>query len=222
MKKNILILTLITLFIACHQSKSTLDSNANDTVKTLISTSAPLKQDNSFNGLIENLKQYKNFYSIGDTLSSSSNFWGSTNIIDTTYLINFNLIDTTFKSQFGFRQNQLDCYHARLIGQYRYMDFLLILTYSMRTSAGDGNPLLILSVFNDKGTLHDQIKFDLYYTHDPELRPDSRFSISKEFLITENQIEKEFKLVGDNYVLNRTKSDVKKFKIDNEGHFYRL
>ena len=177
--------------------------------------------DTSFRRLLENLKRYENSYSLGDTLSSSSSdLWDSKSVIDTIYLTKFKLIDKSFNSQ--FKPNKLEGYHCRFIGQYKYKDFILILTYSIRTYAGDGNPLLILSLFTDKGDLVDQIKTDLYGIHDPEIRPESRFSISKEFIITENQIEREFKLDNNDYVLSKKKSKIVKYKIADSGHFIRV
>jgi hypothetical protein len=217
---SLLTLLALSLFVSCRQANLTGDNDATDSVK--IVTHESVKADYSFSGLLKSLKQYRNVYNLDDTLSSSGNFLQSENIIDASYLIKFKLVDTTFNSLSKVKPGKPGDYHARLIGKYQYKDFFLILTYSMRTYAGDGNPLLILSVFSDHGILLDQVKFDLHYVHDPELRPQSLFLISKDFSITTNQIEQEFKLVGDKYVLIQTRSDVKKFKISNEGHFYRI
>lgn len=209
----------LTLFFACGQpNKSNKDNEVKDSLAASgTSTTTVSKADDSFKGLQKNISKYNNSYTLGDTLTSLDNLWGSENTIDSIYLTKFKLVDTTFNSQ--FKPRQLEGYHCRFIGQYKHRDFLLILTYSLRTYAGDGNPLLILSVFTNNGILIDQMKTDLYGIHDPFFQPESRFSISKEFLITENQIEREFKANGDKLVLVRTKSDIKKYKVNDQGHF---
>lgn len=176
--------------------------------------------DDSFKALQDNLKKYTNSYHLGDTLTSSSiDFFHSPNVIDTIFLKKFKLIDTTMPR---FKPEHLDGYNCRFIGKFQYKQFLLILTYSLRTYAGDGNPLLILSVFTDQGVLLDQFKMDLEYIHDPFLQPESRFLISKEFEIMENQVEREFEPKGDKLVLTRTSSKVRKYRINDQGRFIKF
>ncbi|HTH55062.1 MAG TPA: hypothetical protein VL728_03400 [Cyclobacteriaceae bacterium] len=174
--------------------------------------------DDSFKEFLKKLRLYGNAYHLGDTLTSSTDLYNK-NQIESMYLIKFKLIDTTGKAP--FKPKELTGYGCKFIGLYPYKNVWLILTYSITTYAGDGSPLLTLSVFTNDGMLLDQLKTEVYSIHDPEYQPETRFSMSKDFRVEVDQIVREFRLNQNKtkYVLTGTTAKIKKYRIKDDGSF---
>ena len=166
----------------------------------------------------KSIKNFPNFYKLGDTIiSSKDDLWANRKFIDTTFLIKFQLIDTSYKTE--YKPHTLTEYHCSLLGHYHFNNSELILTYSLRTEAGDGNPILTLLSFSEKGEQKGLIKVDLHYQHDPETIPVTYFSISPTFEIFINQTEKDYIFDKDKYTLTDSHFWMEKYKIGTDGDF---
>ena len=199
MKKLTLLLCLISL-ISCHINN---------------------REQIDFRNFQNSIQRFPNKYKIGDTLTSSNDsIWDTQRFIDTIFLNKYQLIDTTFETV--YKPHTLLGYNCTFIGRYDYQNSILFLTHSIRTEAGDGNPILTLSSFSKDGKLQGLIKIDLEYEHDPELVPMTYFSISSNFEIYINYLEKKYKFDIHRYLLTDSSSWIMKYKIGSDGKFIKI
>lgn len=187
----------------------------------LNSCQTSITKDVELKSIQESIKTFNNYYKIGDTASSSSDFlWNNENYVDTIYLKKFNLIDTTFNTIY---KPKLIAYNCTLIGQYKYQNILLLLTSSARTQAGDGNPVLTLTTLSETGELIDYLRVDIACIQDPEIQPKTYFSINSDFSIYINQVQIENKIdtVKNQLIRIDSTSNITKYIIDKNGHFIK-
>ncbi len=184
----------------------------------LISNQINNREHDDFISFQKSLQGFPNSYKTGDTLTSLDySILNNDRFIDTIFLIRYQLIDTSFKTI--YKPQTLSGYNCTFIGRYNNKNSFLILTYSIKTLSDDGNPMLTLSNFSNDGKLLGMIRTDLEYEHDPELRPITYFSISPDFGIYINQVEKRYKFDNDEYHLTDSSSVIMKYKIGSDGKF---
>ena len=190
-------------------------------VISLISCKIINKEKIDFMRFQNSIQRFPNKYKIGDTLTSlNDSILNTQRFIDTIFLKKYQLIDTTFETI--YKPHTLLGYNCTFIGRYDYKNSILVLTHSIRTEAGDGNPILTLSSFSKDGKLQDLIKTDLEYEHDPELVPMTYFSISSNFEIYINYLEKKYKFDINRYQLTDSSSWITKYKIGLDGKFTKI
>jgi hypothetical protein len=169
-----------------------------------------------FDNFEKSISHFNNFYVIGDTLSSDED-WDTKSYIDTSYLNIFQLIDTTFHTE--YKPKTLNGYNCLFLGQYKKDNTTLLLTNSIRTEAGDGNPILTATTFSTNGKLIDILRTDLERIHDPYYQPTTFVSISKDFEIIVTQMEKHYIEGKDKLILTDSTSVIQKYRIDKDSHF---
>lgn len=191
MKKIFVALTMILLTLTeyqCHPNKKIKNEQNNHL-------------ENSFDRLKMGLKLFQNHYELGDTISALS-LIKLGDRIDTTLLKEFDLFASSLNLQRSAWGKEFDC---GFLGQYRSKEYSLILTRA-RVSLSREDPVLSLLIFSDEGELTDLLKIHLNYPHDPDVPPETKFLITKDFLVLVDQVDWE----------------TKKYRIDERGHFIEL
>lgn len=168
------------------------------------------------------IRSFENNYQIGDTISSmSDSLWGITDFIDTSYILKFSLIDTTFKTEDYNKIKFLKDYHCSFIGQYEKEKITLLLTYSIKVWAGDGNPIITASTFSEDGRLLDILRIDLESIKDAFYQPTTFFTVNENLDITTILLVNEYEERDEKFILTDSSSILKEYTIDNEGKFKR-
>ena len=172
-----------------------------------------------FDNFQKSISHFQNHCKVGETITSMDNLWDITDFIDTSFLKKYKLIDTAFATKDIDKLKTLKEYHCSFIGQYKKDHTTLLLTYSIRDNGGDGNPILTATTFSDKGKLLDFFRADLDAIHDPFYQPTTQITISKDFVITSNFVEKRFKEGKEKLIMTDSTTLTQKYRIDNTGHF---
>jgi len=165
---------------------------------------------------------FENNYQIGDTISSMSDLlWKNTDFIDTSFILKFSLIDTTFKTESYNKIKLLKDFQCSYIGQYKKDKIILLLTYSIRIWAGDGNPIITANVFSEDGKLFDVLRIELESIKDPYYQPTTYITINENLDITTILEVNEFEEKDEKLVLTDSTSIIYKYIINNDGKFIR-
>lgn len=140
--------------------------------------------------------------------------------IDSVYLIPFNLIDTMKKDkEWGVKR--LSDYDCRLISFTEKMKYDCIVTISYTSTAGDGNPIILVNTVDKEGKFLSQAKFDIISQHDYTPVPKQYFSIDKRNIISMELISKNYEIVDSlgNEILKYINTDSynENYSINNEG-----
>jgi len=165
---------------------------------------------------------FENNYQIGDTISSMSDLlWKNTDFIETSFILKFSLIDTTFKTESYNKIKLLKDFQCSYIGQYKKDKIILLLTYSIRIWAGDGNPIITANVFSEDGKLFDVLRIELESIKDPYYQPTTYITINENLDITTILEVNEFEEKDEKLVLTDSTSIIYKYIINNDGKFIR-
>lgn len=168
------------------------------------------------------IEEFENNYLIGDTISSMSDLlWKNTDFIDTSFILKFSLIDTTFKTESYNKIKLLKDFQCSYIGQYKKDKIILLLTYSIRIWAGDGNPIITANVFSEDGKLFDVLRIELESIKDPYYQPTTYITINENLDITTILEVNEFEEKDEKLVLTDSTSIIYKYIINNDGKFIR-
>ena len=165
------------------------------------------------------LKQFSDKYKIGDTISSHNFFILDLNsILDTTIALKLGLLDTT-----GGYQNYVRLqkeYRCSLVGTFKINSFLVVMTAMYTTGAGDGNPEIKFTTFDEAGYAQDKLIISLQGIHDPWEQSETRIVITKDFQFNIIDINNSYDIVNDERVLLKSSTQRhQKYIIDNNGHF---
>jgi len=175
-----------------------------------------------FDKFQSSIEGFENNYQIGDTISSMSDLlWKNTDFIDTSFILKFSLIDTTFKTESYNKIKLLKDFQCSYIGQYKKDKIILLLTYSIRIWAGDGNPIITANVFSEDGKLFDVLRIELESIKDPYYQPTTYITINENLDITTILEVNEFEEKDEKLVLTDSTSIIYKYIINNDGKFIR-
>jgi predicted transcriptional regulator len=147
--------------------------------------------------------------------------WKNTDFIDTSFTLKFSLIDTTFKTESYNKIKLLKDFQCSYIGQYKKDKIILLLTYSFRIWAGDGNPIITANVFSEDGKLFDVLRIELESIKDPYYQPTTYITINENLDITTILEVNEFEVKDEKLVLTDSTSIIYKYIINNDGKFIR-
>lgn len=219
MRVNLLTILILTInSFSCREKRTstdrvdTLHTASQDTFHHKVSSFEGTKD---FDKFLMSISRANNYYVLGDTLTSQSPDLGQS--VDTQFLTKYHLIDTT--SVTLYKPRTLSKYNCILLGQYNYNGMHLLLTSSVRTEAGDGNPIFSFISLSEKGEFLDALRVDINYAHDPEINPTTYFSISRDFIISVNQKVVYSKIEDDRLVKTDSTSAVQRYMLDKSGHF---
>ena len=175
-----------------------------------------------FDKFQSSIEEFENNYLIGDTISSMSDLlWKNTDYIDTSFILKFSLIDTTFKTESYNKIKLLKDFQCSYIGQYKKDKIILLLTYSIRIWAGDGNPIITANVFSEDGKLFDVLRIELESVKDPFYQPTTYITINENLDITTILVINEYEEKNEKLVLTDSTSIIYKYVINNDGKFIR-
>ena len=136
------------------------------------------------------------FYQL-DTRRSAEDIFSNINnltLIDSIYLVPLNLVDTTQNDKEWGIKRATD-YNCRLIGLTENKKYDCVVTISYTSTAGDGNPIILVNTYNTIGKFISQAKFELVFQHDNSPVPKQYFSIDKKNKISYELISKNYTIV---------------------------
>lgn len=190
------------------------------TVIILGSCQTNIAEQTDFNLFQKSIKSFNNHYQLGDTISSmDDNLWNIKSFIDTAFLLKYKLIDTTIETESINKLKSLKDYHCSLVGQFKMSKMTLLLTYSIRIAAGDGNPMLTVTTISDNGKLLDFIRIDLEGIHDAFYQPMTYITVTKDFEIIRTDVRKYYDEIEEKPVLKDSTVTVERFNINDNGQF---
>ena len=173
-----------------------------------------------FDRFQKSIASFNNHYQLEDTISSmDDDLWNIESFIDTTFLLKYKLIDTTIKTESYNKLKSLMEYHCSLVGQFKLKKMTLLLTYSIRIAAGDGNPILTVTTISDNGKLLDFFRIDLEGIHDAFYQPTTYITVTKDFQIITTDIQKNYEEINEKLVLKDSTATTKNYNINDKGQF---
>ncbi|MDP3462894.1 MAG: hypothetical protein Q8S18_08920 [Bacteroidales bacterium] len=145
---------------------------------------------------------FKSKYRLGsyyhlDTKTLTEELFANANsltLIDSIYLLPLNLVDTT-KNDKERGVERLSDYDCRLISLIENKKYDCVVTISYTSTAGNGDPIILVNTYNKIGKLISQAKFDLVGQHDYSPVPKQYFSINKKNIISMELISKNYEIV---------------------------
>jgi hypothetical protein len=174
----------------------------------------------SFKEFQISVAKFENHYHIGDTVSSMSDeLWNIRNFIDTDYLLKYKLIDTSLITENFNKIQLLEEYRCAFIGQYTREKIILILSYSLRSTAGDGEPIITATTFSETGRLIDILRINLEAIRDPFYQPTTYFNMNENLDISVILQIEEYVENDEQLVLTKSKSIINDFVIQENGKF---
>jgi hypothetical protein len=129
-------------------------------------------------------------------------------LIDSIYLLPLNLVDTVNNNkEYGIKR--LIDYDCRLLRFIENKKYDCVITCSSTSSAGDGNPIILVSTYNKDGIYLSRAKFDIILRHDYTPVPEQYFLISENNKILMELKEENYELVDSagTQILKHIKSD---------------
>jgi hypothetical protein len=156
----------------------------------------------NFQNLSDHYFLFKSKYRLGsyyhlDTKTLTEEIFANANnltLIDTIYLVPLNLVDTT-NSDKEWGVERLRDYDCRLISFTENKKFDCIVTISYTSTAGDGNPIILVNTYNKMGQFLSRAKFELVGQHDYSPVPIQYFSIDKKNNISMELASKNYEIV---------------------------
>ena len=150
----------------------------------------------------DNYFRFKSKYRLGgyyhlDTKTLTEEIFENANnltLIDSIYLVPLNLVDTT-KSDKEWGVERLRDYDCRLISFTENKKYDCVVTISYTSTAGNGDPIILVNTYNKIGKLLSQAKFDLVGQHDYSPVPKQYFSIDKKNKISMELTSKNYEIV---------------------------
>jgi hypothetical protein len=141
-------------------------------------------------------------------------------LIDTPFLLPLKLVDTSKNGQeYGIKK--MEDYNCRLINFTENKKYDCISTISYTSTAGDGNPIILVNTYNKKGEFLSCAKFDIIVQHDYSPVPKQHLSIKDWKIMTMDLELKNFEIVDSlgNEVLKYIGTDYIKeeYSISNNG-----
>lgn len=115
-------------------------------------------------------------------------------LIDSIFLVPLNLVDTA-QSAKEWRVENLCNYDCRLISFTENKKYDCVVTFSYTSTAGDGDPIILVNTFNKTGHFLSQVKFDVIGQHDYSPIPQQYFSIDKKNNIKMELSSKNYEIV---------------------------
>lgn len=145
---------------------------------------------------------FKSKYRLGsyyhlDTKTLTEEIFLNTNnltLIDSIYLVPLNLVDTT-KSDKEWGVERFRDYDCRLISFTENKKYDCVVTISYTSTAGDGDPIILVNTYNKMGKFLSQAKFDLVGQQDYSPVPKQYFSIDKKNKISMELTSKNYEIV---------------------------
>ncbi len=186
----------------------------------LVSCQTYTTEQADFDRFQKSIERFNNHYQLGDTISSmNDNLWNIESFVDTSFLLKYKLIDTTIETECFNKLKSLEDYHCSLVGQFKISKMTLLLTYSIRIAAGDGNPMLSLTMISDNGKLLDFLRIDLEGIHDAFYQPTTFITVTKDFIIITTDIRKYYEEIDERLILKDSSATINKYNISDNGQF---
>jgi hypothetical protein len=163
------------------------------------------------NAIEKHLKKFKNRYSLGKVVNSQqglTNDDSHANYIDSLFLLNYKLVNTTFgrgtPHYDDTRIKYFSGYGCEHVGHFKTKHGILLLTKSLQTKAGSGTPTLTITSIDKNGKLTDYARFEWEFEQDKGLEEIMTFSISPDFEIIHEKLKNEFKIQDDKKIPLKT------------------
>lgn len=137
-------------------------------------------------------------------------------LIDSTFLVPLNLVDTN-QSAKDWRVESLRNYDCRLVSYTENKNYDCVVTISYTSTAGDGDPIILVNTYNKVGKFLSQAKFELVFQHDYSPIPKQYFSIDKKNNITMELSSKNYEIVDSLGV-----EILKYINTDNYNEYYSI
>jgi hypothetical protein len=145
---------------------------------------------------------FKSKYRLGsyyqlDTKTLTDEIFANANnltLIDSMYLVPLSLIDTT-KCDKEWGVEWLRDYDCRLIRFIENKKYDCVVTISYTSTAGDGDPIILVNTYTKMGKFVSQAKFDLVGQHDYSPVPTQYFSLDKKNKISMESTLKNYEIV---------------------------
>jgi len=141
----------------------------------------------------KNQYKSKSFYQLNSKILIDEIFDNSDKmtLIDTLFLIPLRLVDTSHV----WRVERLEDYDCRLINFTENKKYDCVVTTSFSSTAGAGNPIILVNTYNKKGKFLSSVKFDMVGQTDYTPIPKQQLSIIDWKEITMDLELKNFELV---------------------------
>lgn len=126
----------------------------------------------------KNQYKSKNYYQLDSKILAEEIFENSDKmtLIDTLFLLPLKLVDTSKNGdEWGIKR--LEDYNCRLINFTENKEYDCISTISYTSTAGDGNPIILVNTFDKKGKFLSCAKFNIIGQHDYSPVPKQHLSI---------------------------------------------
>jgi len=120
-------------------------------------------------------------------------------LIDSIFLVPLNLVDTA-QSDTEWRVERLHDYDCRLVSFTENKRYDCVVTISYTSTAGDGNPIILVNTYNKMGQFLSRAKFELVGQHDYSPVPIQYFSIDKKNKISMELASKNYEIVDSSGV----------------------
>jgi len=146
--------------------------------------------------LFKSKYRHSSYYHLDTKTLTEEIFVNANNLtlIDSIYLVPLNLVDTT-KSDREWGVERLRDYDCRLISFTENKKHDCVVTISYTSTAGDGDPIILVNTYNKMGEFLSQAKFDLVLQHDYSPVPKQCFSIDKKNKISMELTSKNYEIV---------------------------
>jgi len=146
--------------------------------------------------------------------------WNNLTLIDSIFLVPLNLVDTTISdNEWGVKS--LSGYDCRLLSFTENKKYDCVVTISYTSTAGDGDPIILVNTYNKMGEFLSQAKFALVSQHDFTPVPKQYFSIDKKNKISIELTLKNYEVVDSlgTEILKYINSDYRQdnYTINHEG-----
>jgi hypothetical protein len=175
------------------------------------------------NSLEKYLNKFNNRYSLSKEITSEDDLPyrdADANLIDTTFLLKYKLVDINWGTE-SSHYPKLDGYRCEHISHFKTKIGILVISKSLQSSAGSGNPTLTLSSIGRNGNLIDMVRFDWEYENQEGIEEKNTFAISTDFIIKHEQIRTDYKFQNEKRVIIETTTVSRIYSLTEDGHFKR-
>ncbi|HBF88574.1 MAG TPA: hypothetical protein DDX39_08025 [Bacteroidales bacterium] len=137
-----------------------------------------------------------NYYHLETKMLTEEIFANANNLtlIDSVYLLPLNLVDTT-KIDKEWGVGRLCDYDCRLISFIENKKYDCVVTISFTSTAGDGEPIILVNTYDKVGKFISHAKFELVFQHDYSPVPEQYLSIDKKNKISMELTSKNYEIV---------------------------
>ncbi|MBP7508534.1 MAG: hypothetical protein KA807_11970 [Prolixibacteraceae bacterium] len=157
----------------------------------------------------------KNYYRLNSKLNIQNELFSileNAPLIDTSYFLSMNLIDSTYKGQYSI--TNLAQYECHILAMNENNTFDCIISYSYTTNAGNGDPIILVSTYDKNGNFLSRIKLDLIFQNDYSPIPKQYFKMKSNHKIIFDTKSRNYIIVGS--------GEKERLKYENTDHLFEL